>query len=209
MAERQSEGGPCGLNSPFLGVSNSLPNMCCDAVCYAPPMPLPYKLACLCDLRDKDGRILLLKRNKAPNLGMFSPIGGKLDVELGESPAQCAAREIHEEAGIVVPVDRLHLIGMVSEQAYEGHGHWLMFVYSVLGPVWVEPHDIREGRLDWHRPSEIERLDLPQTDRECIWPLMIKHQPRTAGGRPGFFAVHIDCRDGKMVYTVEQETPGS
>ncbi len=168
---------------------------------------LPYKIACLCDLRDKEGRILMLHRNKAPNQGMYSPIGGKLDVESGESPAQCAAREIHEEAGLVVPVERLHLIGMVSEQAYEGRGHWLMFVYSVLGPVWVEPHDMPEGRLDWHRPEEIAALHLPQSDRECIWPLINKHQPRPPGGRPGFFAVHIDCRAAKMAYTVEQETP--
>ena len=171
--------------------------------------PLPYKIACLCDLRDKDGRILLLHRRKAPNQGMYSPIGGKLDVELGESPAQCAAREIHEEAGLVIPIERLHLIGMVSEQAYEGHGHWLMFVYRVLGPVWVEPHEIREGMLDWHHPSEIQKLELPQSDRECIWPLINRHQARTAGGRPGFFAVHIDCRGGKMGYAVEQESGGT
>lgn len=170
---------------------------------------MPYRIACLCDLRDGTGRVLMLRRLKAPNQGLASPIGGKLDVGQGESPAQCAQREIHEEAGIEVPIDRLHLIGLVSEQAFEGKGHWLMFVYRVLGAVEVEPRDMREGRLDWFAPGELDALPLPETDRKIIWPLMKRAEPKTAGGRPGFFAVHIDCRTSELKWSVEQETPGT
>lgn len=174
---------------------------------YGSAAEMPYRIACLCDLRDAQGRILLLHRKKEPNKGLVSPIGGKLDVVLGESPAECARREIQEEAGIDVAIDRLHLIGLVSECAFEGRGHWLMFVYRVLGPVWVEPHEMREGRLDWHAPSELARLPVPESDREVIWPLMWRAEPRGEGKRPGFFAVHIDCRGEKMRWSVEQETP--
>lgn len=169
---------------------------------------MPYRIACLCDLRDAHGRILLLRRIKAPNLGMASPIGGKLDVVDGESPAACAQREIREEAGLEISLERLHLVGLVSEQAFEGKGHWLMFVYRVLGPVEVEPHDMREGRLDWFEPGALEGLPLPETDRRIIWPLMRAAEPKTPSGRPGFFAVHIDCRSG-MSWRVEQQTPGT
>src|SRR5690606_3754723 len=72
----------------------------------APANPLPYKIAVLCDLRDERGRILLIRRKKHPNFGLCSPIGGKLDMHTGESPAQCARREIMEEAGIDVPIER-------------------------------------------------------------------------------------------------------
>lgn len=168
---------------------------------------LPYRIACLCDLRDQQGRILLLRRAKSPNLGLCSPIGGKLDVELGESPAQCAQREIMEEAGIEVPIERLHLIGLVSEQAFEGKGHWLMFVYRVLGPVSVTRTHIREGTLEWFSPAELDTLPLPETDRLIIWPLMRKHDASGPGGGPGFFAVHIDCRTPELGWSVEQETP--
>lgn len=167
---------------------------------------LPYRLACLCDLRDERGRVLLLRRAKSPNFGLCSPIGGKLDVELGESPAQCAQREIHEEAGIEVPIDRLHLIGLVSEQAFEGKGHWLMFVYRVLGPVVVTQTQIREGTLEWFEPEQIDGLPLPETDRLIIWPLMRRHEASGPGGRPGFFAVHIDCRTPELRWSVEQES---
>jgi 8-oxo-dGTP diphosphatase len=170
---------------------------------------LPYRIACLCDLRDAQGRILLLRRLKAPNLGLCSPIGGKLDVATGESPARCAQREIHEEAGLEIPMERIHLLGLVSEAAFEGKGHWLMFVYRVLGPVEVEPRDMREGRLDWFRPDEIAALPLPETDRRIIWPLMNAAEQKTPGGRPGFFAVHIDCGDDGFTWRIEQQTPGT
>lgn len=174
------------------------------------PTPLPYKLACLCDLRDEHGRILLLRRLREPNRGLCSPIGGKLDMTTGESPAQCARREIREEAGLDIPIERLHLLGLISEAAYEGRGHWLLFYYRVLGPVAVPPRDIPEGRLEWFHPHEIDALPLPETDRRIIWPLVRQHENAGPGGRPGFFTVHIDCtheRESGMTWAVEQSSP--
>lgn len=170
---------------------------------------LPYRIACLCDLRDAQGRVLLLTRLKAPNQGLVSPIGGKLDVASGESPAACAQREIREEAGVDIATERIRLIGMVSERAFEGKGHWLMFVYRVLGAVDVPAHDMPEGRLDWYRPDEVDGLALPETDRAIIWPLIRRTQPRTVDGLPGFFAVHIECDGPRLSWRVEQETPGT
>ena len=167
--------------------------------------PLPYRLACLCDLRDAQGRVLLIRRTRSPNAGLCSPIGGKLDTKAGESPAQCAQREIREEAGLEVPIDRLRLIGLISEQAYEGRGHWLLFFFRVLGAVQIQPRDIPEGRLEWFEPAEIERLPLPETDRRIIWPLVHAHDPEAAGG---LFSVHIDCRTQPMRWTVEQKSAG-
>lgn len=162
---------------------------------------LEYKLACLCDLRDESGRVLLLRRSKSPNQGLCSPIGGKLDMPSGESPAQCARREIQEEAGIDIPLDRLHLLGIISERSYEDSGHWLLFYYLVLGSVDVAAGPMREGELEWHEPSEVPSLPLPDTDRHIIWPLVEKH---TAGAEPGFFALHIDCTGGELSWEVNQ-----
>jgi 8-oxo-dGTP diphosphatase len=163
---------------------------------------LPYRLARLCDLRDADGRILLIRRTRSPNQGLCSPIGGKLDVLTGESPAQCARREIQEEAGLDIPIERLRLIGLISEQAYEGRGHWLLFFFRVLGPVALEPRRIPEGRLEWFIPEQLDALPLPETDRQVIWPLVRAHE--AAGPGAGVFSVHIDCREATMRWAVEQ-----
>lgn len=158
---------------------------------------LPYKIAVLCDLRDSAGRVLLIHRAQHPNKGLYSMIGGKLDTASGESPAQCARREIREEAGVDVPIDRLRLVGMVSETGYQGQTHWLMFLYRVNGPVEVAARAIREGTLEWHAPEAVPRLPLPETDRQVIWPLLERHAGR-------FFAVHIDCRGSELAWAVEQ-----
>ncbi|MBM4109489.1 MAG: NUDIX domain-containing protein [Phycisphaerae bacterium] len=169
---------------------------------------LPYRIATLCDLRDARGRILLLRRLREPNKGLCSPIGGKLDVASGESPAQCARREILEEAGLDIPIERLHLLGMISEAAYEGRGHWLLFLYRVMGPVWIEPHDMEEGRLEWFEEGELDLLPLPTTDRQIIWPLVRSVEAPAPGGRPGYFSVHVDCRGESMRWSVEAREPG-
>lgn len=159
--------------------------------------PLPYQIAVLCYLFDEDGRVLLLHRRKPPNLDLYSPIGGKLEQAIGESPAACAVREIEEETGLHVTAQDLHLTGIVSEAGYRNESHWLMFLYEVTRPVQLTPREFREGRLEWHEREAIASLAIPETDRAVIWPLFWQYRGR-------FFTVHIDCTQGDLCWTVEQ-----
>ena len=150
---------------------------------------LPYKAAVLCYLYDTEGRLLLLHRRKPPNRDMYSPIGGKLEVADGEGPHECAAREIREEAGIDLGVDELRMIGIVSERAYQGEEHWLIFLFEPTRSIRageIPEKEFDEGRLEWHPVDEVEGLDIPATDRDVMWPNVRRH-------RGGFFMVHIDC----------------
>ncbi len=70
---------------------------------------------------------------------------------------------------------------------------------------------MREGRLDWFTPEQVDGLPLPETDRRIIWPLIRAHEKAGAGGeRPGFFALHIDCTEGheRMRWVVEHAEAG-
>jgi len=162
---------------------------------------MPYQIATLLycfSLRDE---ILLLERAQEPNLGLWSPCGGKLKTTTGESPYACACREAHEELGLVVSPTDLHLTGIVSEHGYQGQSHWLMFLFEVKPKLEVLPTDHREGRFRFYHPSELDHLRLPQTDRERIWPWFWEH-------RGGFFAAHCHCRpDGTNEWTLEESRP--
>jgi len=162
---------------------------------------LPYKIAVLCYLYDKDDRLLLLHRSKEPNVGNYSPIGGKLEAMIGESPHECALREINEESGVVLKLNEIRLSGMLAETAYEGSTHWLIFLYEVtrhIDPDEIESMEIDEGTLEWVKIDEVEFRDIPKTDQEIIWPLVKQH-------RGGFFAVHIDCSATPMRWTIQEE----
>ena len=164
------------------------------------PPALPYRIAVLCYLFDKEGRLLLLHRRKPPNLDRYSPIGGKLEQASGESPAACAVREIHEEVGLRVEVDDLHLTGIVSEAGYEGVGHWLMFLYELTRPVSVDRMSFDEGTLEWFALQDIAGLPIPETDQQVIWPQFLAH-------RGGFFVAHIDCDGPSFTWRLEQSMP--
>ena len=127
-------------------------------------------------------------------------------MHLGESPAQCAQREIQEEAGIHVDIKDLHLGGLIAETAFENETHWLLFYYRVLCPVEVVDGHMNEGELRWHHPDEIDGLPQPETDRKIIWPMINKHEHTGPNGTPGFFSIHIDCTTDDISWTIEQET---
>lgn len=164
---------------------------------------LPYKVAVLCYLFDEQGRLLLLHRLQEPNKGLYSPIGGKLHMDEGESPAACALREIEEEVELKLDYSDLHLTGLVSETGFGGHTHWLMFLFEVTRPVEVKRMAFREGRLEWKTWEEIQDLPLPETDRQVIYPLFHEYRGK-------FFSVHIDCEaDGSYAWRIEHPLPGS
>jgi len=56
-------------------------------------------------IRDGEGRLLLVRRGRAPSAGLWSVPGGR--VEVGETPAQAAVREVREETGLDVKVGEL------------------------------------------------------------------------------------------------------
>lgn len=163
--------------------------------------PYPYKVAVLVFIQNKAGEHLLLLRAKPPNLGTWSPIGGKLEMATGESPFECAARETAEETGLAISAADLHLFGMIAEKAYEGQSHWLLFLFRCLRPIDSLPADIQEGRFGFFSRAAIDTLPLPETDRNALWPIYDQHKDH-------FVALRADCDPtGPLRVTVEQVTP--
>lgn len=153
---------------------------------------LSYKLAVLVFLENAAGEHLLLLRAKPPNLGVWSPIGGKLETSVGESPFECAVRETKEETGLEIATADLHLFAMVAEKAYEGESHWLMFLFRCRLPLTVLPVDIHEGKFGFFSRAAIEALPIPETDRTALWPTYDRYRDR-------FVALRADCAPGRHV----------
>ena len=152
-------------------------------------MPLPYKIATLLYCFNAADEVLLLHRAQEPNRGLWSPPGGKLKTDLGESPYACACREAHEEMGLTLTPRDLHLTGLISEHGYQGNTHWLMFLFEVKPRLTSVPPPHPEGIFQLFPRAALSGLALPETDRESIWPWFWQH-------RGGFFAAHCRCHEG-------------
>ncbi|MSR68975.1 MAG: NUDIX domain-containing protein [Phycisphaerales bacterium] len=164
---------------------------------------LPFKIAVLVYLYDHADRLLMLRRAKPPNPSMYSPIGGKIEFHQGESPHECALREISEEAGLTLDYHDIRLMGVVSERAYQGQHHWMIFLFESVTPVdatHVTRMHFDEGQLEWIPLDRIADLALPDTDRRVMWPNAQKH-------RGGFFMVQIDCTKTPFDFRLVESAP--
>ncbi|RAQ85109.1 ADP-ribose pyrophosphatase [Burkholderia pseudomallei] len=103
----------------------------------------------------RDGRILLIKRKRAPEAGCWGLPGGKVDWLEPVERAVC--REIEEELGIAL--ERATLLCVVDHIDAANGEHWVAPVYLAHAfrgePRVVEPD--RHEALDWFALD-----DLPQ-----------------------------------------------
>lgn len=157
-----------------------------------------FKISVLIFVRDESGKLLLIERKKEPNKGAWSPIGGKLEMQTGESPFECAIREAHEEIGIELVSSDLHLFSIISEKAYEGSCHWLMFLFDCKKRISSLPKEIDEGNFKFFTREEIDNIKIPETDKKFIWHFWDNH-------RKGFSAIRADCTPAnELVPIIEQ-----
>jgi 8-oxo-dGTP diphosphatase len=163
---------------------------------------LPYKISVLVFIENPAGEQLLILRRQAPNLGNWSPIGGKLEMATGESPFECAARETFEETGLRIGLEDLHLFAIIAEKAYEGQSHWLMFLFRCRRRIDSLPPDITEGRFAFYSRAAIDQLPIPETDRAALWPIYDRYRDR-------FVALRADCMPGRPVQVTLEEVTGA
>jgi 8-oxo-dGTP diphosphatase len=144
------------------------------------------KLATLCYLRS-GGQTLMVHRIKKANdmhQGKWNGLGGKL--EPGETPEECAQREITEESGL--RAIHLALKGLLTFPAFANEEDWYAFVF-VADEFEGELIDSPEGVLQWINDSELTDLDLWAGDRIFLKWL----------DRPGFFSGKFIYQDGQFV----------
>lgn len=144
------------------------------------------KLATLCYVR-KNGKTLMLHRVKKENdihQGKWNGLGGKL--EPGETPEECAIREIREEAGL--NATSLKLKGFLTFPGFANDEDWYAFVF-VVEEFKGELIDSAEGNLRWIPDEELRNLNLWEGDHLFL-PWL---------DEPGLFSAKFVYSDGKLV----------
>jgi 8-oxo-dGTP diphosphatase len=143
------------------------------------------KLATLCYVR-REGRTLMLHRNKRPDdthFGKWNGLGGKFDQ--GETPEECARREIREESGL--DVHTLDLKGVITFPKFAKNEDWYVFLFVAQadGEPIAECH---EGELVWIDDANLLTLNLWEGD-EIFIPWL---------DRPDFFSARFSYENGRL-----------
>ena len=137
----------------------------------------------------RDGRVLLVHRQRAPDdhRGKWNGLGGKL--EPGEDAVICLRRELREEAGI--DATSLRLRGSIAWPGFGSDGSdWFGLVFLVDDFVGEPPERNDDGPLRWVPLAELGDLPMWEGDRHFL-PLVFDDGPQ-------FHAV-IPYRDGQVV----------
>ncbi len=123
-------------------------------------------IATLCYV-EKDGKVLMLLRNKKENdihEGKYNGLGGKSEV--GEDPYSCVIREIKEEAGI--DIEPIYVANITFENFLPGLD-WEVHLFRAKG-FSGSLKECLEGELVWVEKDKILDLNLWDGDK-----IFLKH----------------------------------
>jgi len=115
------------------------------------------KLSTLCYIRH-NGKTLMLHRIKKENdmhQGKWNGLGGKF--EEGETPEECAIREIEEESGLKVKNPKLK--AFLTFPAFDTIETWYVWLF-VIDTFEGELIESNEGVLEWIEDDKLLDLNL-------------------------------------------------
>ena len=113
---------------------------------------------------------LLLKRIKAPHIGKYVPVGGKLDPY--EDPYTAALRELHEETGL--QLNSLKYGGVLIESSPTKY-NWQCNIY-IADIDYITPPYCNEGTLEWIAFEQVPKVPTPETDWH-IYQFLMQERP--------------------------------
>lgn len=125
-----------------------------------------------------------IKKENDMHAGKWNGLGGKL--EPGETPEECALREVFEESGLRMANPTLK--GLLTFPAFAEDEDWYAFVF-VADEFEGELIDSPEGTLRWIDDTELLELDLWPGDKVFLQWL----------DRSGFFSGKFIYRQGEFV----------
>ena len=146
------------------------------------------KLATLCYIQDKKtNSTLMIHRVKKENdyhHGKWNGLGGKF--ESGESPEECAIREVKEESGL--NAKSIKMKGFITFPIFDGIEDWHVFLF-VINDYDGELIDSNEGNLEWIPNEKLTEINLWDGDKIFI-PWLFEDK---------FFSAKFIYGDGKYI----------
>ena len=117
----------------------------------------------LCYLERDDKYLMLHRISKKNDINKDKWIGVGGHLEDNESPEECIKREIFEETGYDIPLDKLEFRALITFVSQKGD-YELMCLFTAKAPD-GEPKECDEGKLEWVSKDKIYDLNLWEGDK--------------------------------------------
>ncbi|MCA9459551.1 MAG: 8-oxo-dGTP diphosphatase [Nanoarchaeota archaeon] len=152
------------------------------------------KLATLCYVKKGNKTLMLhrIKKEQDMHEGKWNGLGGKF--EQGESPHECAIREIKEECGL--DVINLNLKAIITFPKFSKDEDWYVYIYIIDDFSGELIKNCSEGNLEWIDNDKLLNLNLWEGDKIFL-PLLDKHS---------FFSAKFTYKNKKLVAWKIEET---
>jgi 8-oxo-dGTP diphosphatase len=125
-----------------------------------------------------------VKKENDYHLGKWNGLGGKF--EQGESPEECAIREIKEESGLTV--NNITMKGFITFPMFDGKEDWYVFLF-VSDKYEGKLIDSKEGNLAWIPNEKLMEINLWDGDKIFI-PWLFKDK---------FFSAKFNYKNGEFI----------
>ncbi len=141
----------------------------------------------LCYIEENDSYLMIhrVKKKNDENHDKWIGVGGKF--EAGETPFECARREIYEECGVVPK--NLRYRGIVTFVSDE-YGTEYMHLFTALGYEGEIDYNCDEGVLEWVKKEKIPSLPIWEGDK--IFFDLLDNEER-------FFSLKLEYKKDKLI----------
>jgi 8-oxo-dGTP diphosphatase len=125
-------------------------------------------------IRDRHGRVLLVRRGRPPYLGHWGLPGGFC--EWKETTEKCCARETLEETGLTVRVGALRGVYSRPDRDPRGHNVTVLYAARPLKGRAKGGDDAAEAR--WFTPRELAKIRFAFDHREIVLEQLARDRKR-------------------------------
>jgi 8-oxo-dGTP diphosphatase len=154
----------------------------------------------ICFIKRND-EILLLNRDKNPNMGLWNGVGGKIETD--ESPIEGILRETWEETGLLLK--EVTYAGNVVWKSQHGESGMYVFIADLPETMNIDtPIKVEEGILDWKKIDWI--LD---SNNNGVVSNIHHFLPKMLNGQYGFEHIFVYGNGTITEYMANKQREGS
>ena len=111
-----------------------------------------------CWLFNQAGQVLLGKRLSKHGTGTWAPPGGHL--EFGETPQQCAARELFEETGLRMPSSKFEIFAITNDVFKDEDKHYIT-IHCRVNNVVTTPRIMEPNKCEKWEWFDLNKMPSP------------------------------------------------